>query len=209
VSEREDAEVSHIQPHDVSLATWDLSSPIVAGRRATLKVGVTCSSGCNLAGTRLDVYSETGTSLGGATVGSALWPGTNALYWAELDAAAPDDEGDHSWTIKARGLQAPHAEATSVVRFVAVKPPEHLVTLEVIDKGSGAPLGGVELRIGPFRTATDDAGVARVEVPAGTYEVATWKIGYGMFTGTAQVSADTTIRVEVAVTPEAEQPYWM
>jgi len=41
------------------------------------------------------------------------------------------------------------------------------VTLEAIDKGSGVPLAGVELRLGRFRAATNEAGIAHVEVPGG------------------------------------------
>jgi hypothetical protein len=83
------------------------------------------------------------------------------------------------------------------------------VTLEVIEKGSGVPLPGVELRLGRFRAATNEAGIAHVEVPGGTYEVCTWKIGYDVLSHTAHIADDTTIHLEVAVDPGAEQPYWM
>ena len=96
-----------------------------------------------------------------------------------------------------------------MVRFVVSRPPEHRVTLEVIEKGSGVPLAGVDLRVGRFRAATSDAGIALVEVPGGTYEVSAWKIGYDMLSSTAHVAGDTTIHLEVAVAPEPEQPYWM
>ena len=215
MSERE--EIASHASHDTSLAVWDLASPVVAGRRATLKVGIACPSGCDLTGTRIDVYNETGTRIGGASLGSAPWPATTALYWAELEVAAPEAEGDHSWSLQAtapldhaRGRPEPsHGHATSIVRFVASRPPEHRVTLEVIDKGSGVPLTGVELRLGRFRAATNEAGIAHVEVPGGTYEVCAWKIGYDVLSITAQIAGDTTIHLEVAVAPEPEQPYWM
>ena len=74
-----------------------------------------------------------------------------------------------------RGASAPpcltaHARVTSVVRFIASRPPEHRVLLEVIEQGSGVPVAGVELRVGRFRVATDDAGTAHVDVPGDAYE---------------------------------------
>lgn len=196
-----------IASHETSLAVWDLTSPVVVGRRATLKVGVACPSGCDLTGTRIDVYDETGTMVGGGTLGSVPWPATAALYWAELDVAAPEADGDHAWSLQVTATL--HAPAASSVPFVACRPPEHRVTLVVIDKASGGPLAGVELRLGRFRGATDEAGIAHVEVPRGTYEVCAWKIGYDLLSSTTHVAADTTIHLEVAVAPEPEQPYWM
>ena len=202
MSKRE--EIASPNIHATSLAVWDLASPVVIGRRATLKVGIACSSGCELAGTRVDVYNETGTRVGGGSLGSAPWPGTTALYWAELDVAAPEVEGEHAWT-----LEASHGHATSIVRLVAVRPPEHRVTLEVIDLGSRVPLAGVELRLGRFRAATNEAGIAHVEVPGGVYEVCAWKIGYDVLSSTVHVTGDTTMYLEAAVAREPEQPYWM
>ncbi len=195
--------------HETSVAVWDLTSPVVAGRRATLKVGIACPSGCDLTGTRIDAYNEAGTRVGGATLGPEPWPDTTALYWAELDVAAPESEGDHAWNLQATPPTTLHSHATSIVRFVASRSPEHRVTLEVIEKGRGVPLAGVELRLGRFRGATNEAGIAYVEVPSGAYEVSGWKIGYDLLSSTAHVAGDTTIRLEVAVSPKPEQPYWM
>lgn len=198
-----------IASHDTSIAVWDLATPVVSGRRATLKVGVACSSGCNLTGARIDLYNETGTKAGGGTLGPVPWPGASALYWTELEVAAPDAEGDHAWSLHVTAPQSSHEPAMSTVRVIAVRPPEHRVTIAVIDKGSGAPLGGVELRIGVFRAATNEAGLAHLEVPGGTYEVSAWKIGYDLLSAVAHVTADMSMRLEAAVTPTPDQPYWM
>jgi hypothetical protein len=195
--------------HTISLAVWDLSSPVVIGRRATLKVGIACSSGCDLSGTVVDIYNEAGARVGAATLGSAPWGATTALYWAELGVTSPEAEGDHAWSIHAKTLLAAHGDATSTVHFIACKPPEHRVTLHVIDKNSGVPLARVELRLGRFRAATDAAGVAHVDVPAGMYDVGTWKNGYEVVSKTVDIGGDTTIRLELSAAPEPEQPYWM
>jgi hypothetical protein len=195
--------------HAASLAVWDLASPVIVGRRATLKVGIACPSGCDLAGTSVDVYNEAGTRVGGGTLGSIPWPATTALYWTDLDLVAPQAEGDHSWSVHATTRDPTHEHAISVMRFVTCRPPEHRVTLRVIDKNSGAPLAGVELRLGRFRAATDNAGIAHVEVPGGTYEVGTWKNGYGVLSQTAAIASDTTVHLELTAEPEVERLYWM
>jgi hypothetical protein len=195
--------------HEISLAVWDLSSPAVTGHRATLKVGVSCPYGCSLTATPIEVRDEQGATLGVGVVGSDPWRGTMALYWVELDVAAPRTEGTHTWSIHATAPDGEHAAIESTVRVVASRPTEHRVTFEVSEQGSGIPLADVELRIGAFRATTDDAGRAHIDVPGGTYYVHAWKLGYDALSSAASVTADTTLRLEVAVTQSPEQPYWM
>ena len=197
----------HDARHEISLAIWDLTSPVVVGRRATLKVGVSCSAGCDLTATRIEVYNHEGARVGSGAVGPEPWPATTALYWAELDIAPPDTEGDQWWSIRA--TTPSHNQSSSIVRFAASKPPEHCVTVEVIDKGSGAPLSGVELRLGTFRAATNELGIARLEVPSGTYNAVTWKMRYEVVSQTVAISSDTIIQLELPAAREPEQPYWM
>jgi len=195
--------------HHASIAVWDLTSPVVIGRRTTLKAGIACSSGCNLTGSRIDIYDEAGTRVGGGDTGTVPWPATSALYWAELEVEAPETEGEHAWSVHAAASGTAHAHITSVVRFTASRPPEHHVRLEVIEQGSGAPVAGVELRVGRFRVATDDAGTAHVDVPGDAYEVCAWKLGYQMLSHTADIAGDTTIQLVMSVEAVPEQPYWM
>jgi hypothetical protein len=197
------------QAHETSVAIWDLTSPVIVGRRAVFKVGVACRSACNLTGAAVDVYNEAGTRAGGGTLGPSPWPGTAALYWTELEIDAPNAEGDQAWSIRATTAEPTHREATAVVRFAACAPPEHAVTVRVFEKSSGAPIAAVDLRLGRFRAATNTAGVASVELPAGTYEVGTWKNGYELTSKTVVVAADTTIDLELTVAREPDQPYWM
>jgi hypothetical protein len=198
-----------VAPHETSLAVWDLATPVVAGRRATLKVGAACSGGCDLTGTAIALHTETGRQVGSGTLGPAPWPGTSALYWTELDVAAPDTAGTCSWTLQTTAAEPPHEHVASPFRFIAVNPPEHRVTLKVVEKHTGAPVDAVELRLGIFRAATNEAGVAQVEVPGGAYDVTAWKIGYEILSSTADVAGDIRIQLEVAAAADPEQPYWM
>jgi hypothetical protein len=196
-------------PHEASLAVWDLASPAVSGRRTTLKIGISCPSGCSLSGTIIDIRNAEGAQIASGRVGSEPWPDTVALYWVALDVAAPETEGTHAWSVRAISEDSVHPPLESIVRLVTSRPPEHRVIVEVIEQGSGGALPGVELRVGPFRAVTDDDGIAYVDVPGGTYEVCAWKIGHNLLSTTVHVAGDTTVHLEVAMTPEAEQPYWM
>ena len=195
--------------HDLSLAVWDVPSPAVSGRRATLKIGISCPSGCSLSGTTIDIRNAEGATIASSRVGSEPWPDTLALYWVELDVAAPETEGTHALRIHAASQDSVHPPLESIVSVVASRPPEHRVTFEVIEKVSRDPVGGVELRVGPFRAVTDDVGIVRVDVPGGSYEVCAWKIGHELFTATTHVAADMSIQIEIAVTLLPDQPYWM
>jgi hypothetical protein len=195
--------------HEISLAVWDVPSPLVIGRRAALKAGVSCPYGCSLIGTAIEVRDEQGAILGSGVVGSDPWRGTMALYWVEFDVAAPHTEGIHTWSIHASAPDGEHGALESTVHVVASRPPEHRVTFEVSEQGTGIPLADVELRIGAFRATTNDVGRAQVDVPGGTLDVHAWKLGYDLLSSAASVTADTTLRLEVAVTLSPEQPYWM
>jgi hypothetical protein len=195
--------------HDVSLAVWDLTSPVISGRRATPKVGISCPWGCVLAGTTIEIRDQQGALLGSGVTGSEPWPDTLALYWVELDVAAPETEGTHGLSIHAAPQDSVHPPLESIVCVVASRPPEHRVTFEVIEKGSRDPVGGVELRVGAFRASTDDRGMARIDVPGGTYDMCAWKIGHYLLSTAARVAGDMTIQLEIAVTLLPDQPYWM
>jgi len=195
--------------HEASLAVWDLASPVVVARPTTLKIGIACPSGCSLSGTIIDIRDEKGATIASGRIGSEPWPDTRALYWVEIAIAAPETEGTHAWSIHARSHDPVHPPLESIVRLVTSRPPEHRVTFEVIEQGSGTPLAGVELRLGAFRIATNDAGMVHVEVPPGTYEVCAWKIGYDLLSIGADITHHPTVRIELAAAAQAEQPYWM
>jgi len=195
--------------HDISLAVWDVPSPIAIGRRTTVKVGISCSCGCALTGATIEICDEQDVSIATGRVGSESWPGTTGLHWVQLDVAPPENMGTHAWRVHTLIDDPLHAPVDSVVSVLVSKPPEHRVTFEVVERGSRHPLAGVALRVGAFRAMTNEMGRAHVDVPGGTYDVHAWKLGYDLLSATASVAADETLRLEIASTREPEQPYWM
>jgi hypothetical protein len=195
--------------HEISLAVWDLASPVLICGRATVKVGISCPCGCSMSGATIEICDEDGATVATGRAGSEPWPGTIALYWTELDVAAPQTEGMHAWSVHASIGDLLHTRVESVIALVASSPPEHRVTFEVVEQGSRNPVPGVELRVGVFRATTNEMGRAQVDVPGGTYDVHAWKLGYDLLSRTASVGADTTLLLEIPVTLSPEQPYWM
>src|SRR5687768_14045861 len=82
--------------HHISLAVWDVESPIIVGRRSTMKIGARCSEGCALAGV-VELRNEQDVLIGSSSLGLEPWSGTTALYWSELHFEAPPTEGSHMW----------------------------------------------------------------------------------------------------------------
>src|SRR5262245_44174504 len=135
------APASDPKPHETSLAIWDVPSPIVVGRSAKVKVGVRCSAGCSLAGQPVQIDDAAQQHIGDGTLGPTVWPATTGLYWTELDAVAPAIEGIHAWTARfaAQHLDVPHLDASSSFTINTVKPPEHRVTVEVVQQDTKNP----------------------------------------------------------------------
>ena len=198
-------------PHEISLAVWDLATPLIVNRRAGMKVGAKCSAGCPLTGRQIEIHNEAGAMVAGAALGPALWPGTSALYWSELSVPAPCAPGAYSWGVilESPSPADPHAGASSSFSFLSVPVPDHTVRVIVIEKTSQRPLPQVLARLGPFRVTTDDSGIALLEAPKGSYELAVWKAGYEALPMTVDVKGDVTVQIEIQVAAEPESEYWM
>jgi hypothetical protein len=200
-----------VQPHKTSLAVWDIPSPVIKGAPSALKVGVKCSAGCVLAGREVELLDESGARVASAPLGVSPWPATTALYWVDLVFDAPATPGRHSWMVRF-SLDEPeplHEGVSSLVPLVAAPPPEYCVTVRIADKDTRLPLGQVEVRVGVYRASTDEAGMARVEVPGATYELNVWKQGYESLSVPLKVDSDQPVSLDLIPAPEPDDPYWM
>lgn len=75
----------------------------------------------------------------------------------------------------------------------------------VVDRNTGAPVGGADVHVGPDRSTgiTGDNGRFHFTVPPGTYRMRITRIGYRLLTDTLDLDSGTTTRVRVEVVPEA------
>jgi hypothetical protein len=193
-------------PHAASVNVWGVPSAIAAGERFRFKVGVKCSAGCKLTGGELRVLDHEGAQVAEARVVD-VWPGTSALYFAEVEAQAPLSIGDHEWRVATPGSDlVPHAGSCSFAIKV-VGPSDHQVTVEAFDGERQTPISGAHVLLHPYRAFTDESGAAKVKVAKGRYTLFVSGFRYVAYEGVVDVTDDVTIRAELASEPEGEEDY--
>jgi len=198
-----------VRPHSTGIAVWDAPSPIALNSRFRIKVGAKCSAGCNLVDTEVRVYGQKGRKVATARLGPVPWTGTSALYWTEAELEAPGDEGYYRWRVRLRkpDLELPHEDASHTFFFTTARPPQHVVTVEVIAEEANTPLERalVVLRPGtgyPYRSYTDEGGVARLEVPNGEYTLYVSKSPeYDTFETTVEMNDDASVKAWLPLAP--------
>lgn len=184
-----------------SLAAWDIPTAVAAGEHFSLKVGAKSSDGAPLGGGRIELRDGAGAVLASGVLGDAPWPGSEALYWAEIALPAPAEPGALTLTARFDGkVQEPHDPASSEFQVSVVARAEHTLTVTVAAEGT--PLADALVRLGPYRAPTDAAGIARVQVATGQYDLVVWKTGYEMTTTPVAIEADAAIAVATEPIPE-------
>jgi hypothetical protein len=160
-----------VKAHDAHLNVWDVPSAITAGEAFTFHVSVKCSCGCNLANRGFVVRDEHGSTVASGTLRGEVWPGTDAVYYAEVQAVAPADISLHEWVVESAGSNSgiAHSPGSLAMRVRTVAAPDHEIRIEAVDRDSGAPLKGINLIMGPYRATTGADGVAVMRVRADHY----------------------------------------
>jgi hypothetical protein len=174
----------------ISLAVWDVPMPVVAGERFAIKVGATAA-----AGTNIDVIDPAGKVVASGPLGNEPFSGTQALRWTSLDVPAPAMQGVVEHTVRAGAASSRFSVA------VAAKP-EHTLTVTVTEKDSKEALGGVEIRLGPFRARTGKDGRAEVRICKGDYQVQLWRTAHIAQPQAVTIDGDTSIALTMTHVPE-------
>jgi hypothetical protein len=195
--------------HAMSVHVWDVPYATAAGQRFRLKVGVKCSAGCELTGRQLSIFDHEGAQVAAGGLGAEVWPGTSALYFAELEAQAPPRTGDHQWriAIPAADTGPPHAEGSSGFTVKVVAAPDHEVAVEAFDRETQTPIEGAHVLMHPYRAFTDANGMAKLKVSKGSYRLFVSGFNYIAFEDSIDVAADVTVRAELAAEPEGQEDY--
>jgi hypothetical protein len=195
-------------PHKTSVAVWGVASPVEAGRRLAVTAGVKSAGGCELKGATVEIVDDADAPIGRGRLGNTPWPGTG-LYWAEIELTAPERTGTHAWRaiFPVQEVKLAHDASSAAFGFAVVPPPEHRLTVRVTEAEGAAPLGGVELALGPYRAATDAMGTARLDVPAGRFSLAAWKAGFEGAPTDVEVAGDLSLQVEMKRVPQ-EPAIW-
>lgn len=193
-----------VTPHQTSIAIWAVPDAVAAGERFTVIVGVKSSAGCSLTGEHIEVQDDADAVLASSRLGGAPWPGTDALYWTEVEMLAPPLPGRAQLKarFKAAELNEPHRGVSSpfVVTVVAAA----AYTLTVTVASGETPVEDAYVRLGPYRAVTDASGHAAVKLAAGRYELQVWKAGYDAPSRELDISADMAVNVEALPQPEPD-----
>ena len=198
-----------VKPHATSMTVWDVPSPVVLGARFRVKVGAQCSAQCKLTGEVVEIYDHQETKVATSTLSEAPYSSAGALYWAEVELEAPAAEGSYDWKVKfpEPQLEIAHGESASHFAFVTATPPDHVVTVEVVDRDSRVPISMAFVTLHssgrfPYRNRTSDAGLATVSVPEGEYTLYVLKEDYKDFEAKAVVAGDVAIQAELLFAPD-------
>jgi hypothetical protein len=195
-----------VKPHTTSLAVWDIPSAVLAGERFKIKVGIKCSSECDLKNRNFEIYNHEGAQVGTVKLSGDRWPGTG-LHFAELELDAPAAEDLYTWSIRCAGLSVgiPHDEDSASFGIRVVGHPECLVTVETIDRENQMPLSGARVVMHPYRAIADTHGVAELRVAKGEYQLFVSQTNYLTFALPVEVTANMTTRAELDMEPVPER----
>jgi hypothetical protein len=141
-------------------------------------------------------------------LGRDTWPGTEALYFAEVEAMAPLEAGSHQWELKIAGWDAelPHAAGSFPLTVRVVSAPDCELTVKVVDRENQAPIRGARVVVHPYRAVTDDNGIARVRVARGQYDILVSGSRYQPARTSVEVTADMITSAELDVDRPWESP---
>jgi hypothetical protein len=191
-------------PHRTSVAVWDVPSCVSMTTSFKVKVGVRCSAMCQFKGLPVEVRDKTGVVIGKGALGDTIWTGTSALYWTEIELAAPIREGIYLYSVlfaPTAEMEVAHERASGSFSVRVDRAPESRVVIRVLQKETRAAMDDVEVWVGRYMTSTDTGGIANFELPNGTYEICIRKDGYTAQPISLHVSQDLTVDVEVLSAP--------
>jgi hypothetical protein len=195
--------------HTLELTIWDVPSAVNAGERFAVSAGARCSAGCDLAGKAVTLFDQHGAPACTAELGRAVWPGTEALYFAQAETRAPLEAGSHQWEAKMAGWdgESPHTDGVFPLTVRVVPAAECEVTVKAIDRESRAPIAGARVVIHPYRAVTDNNGIARVKVSKGQYDVLVSWHRYLPYCASIEVTADMSTSAELDADLPDEEAY--
>jgi hypothetical protein len=111
-----------------------------------------------------------------------------------------------TWSARfeASELNLPHDGATTSFSVAVVRPPEHVLSVRVIEQATAAPIPDVELRLGAYRGTTGASGLAVIALPKGRYELRLWKVGFEAPPRPVEIGADAFVEIEALVVLEED-----
>ena len=193
-----------VKPHLVSMVVWGVPSPATISTPFKVNVGAACDAGCSLLGHPVEIYDSSGVKVATGNLNNEPLPESNSLYWSKLGFTAPAEEGVNTWTAAylPPEMELPHQVIPARFTFNALKPPEHTVTVEVVDKYEDVPVENASILVNLRRANTDGDGIATVDVNQGSHILYISKKDYADFQTTVEVLGDVKVKAEITASPE-------
>ena len=183
----------------VEVNAWDVPSATGAGERFRFSVGARCSRGCDLGGQELGLFDQQGAQICTVKLGRDVYPGTEAHYFAGVEAPAPLTAGSYQWEVRtaAGDSELPHAAGSFRLAVRVVGAPECEVTVKAVDRETQTPIKGARVVLHPYRAVTDANGIAKVKVTRGSYDILVAGSKYVPATTSVEVTADMVTCAEL------------
>lgn len=200
-----------VHAHRLEIAVWGMPSAIERGGSFKFLAGLRSSIGSDLSGRQIVIRDEKDRHLATVETGAEPRLGTEALYWAEVTLDAPEIVGRHSWyaTASGEGLSCLHDEGSGAVALNIVHPGQHRLRVEVLDAETAAPIPRANVVAHPFRTLTDEAGMAELLLPPGLCTLMVSGPDHFPFRVEGEVKDDMVIHAELdRDVPLAEADIW-
>jgi len=188
----------------------DVPATAVVGEPFRIKVGVKSSRACGLKGAEVEVLDDNGVRKGMGSLGDSPWPAQPHFIGPRSKSPVPIRTVPHAGRRDFPNCERPAARpGAGAVSFVAVRPPDHKLTIMIFDKETAAPIENAQVRVGCFRIATDASGLAELTVPDGRYEVTAWMTSHELPPTTIEVTEDMMLRLEATALPEEDPNAWL
>ncbi len=193
-----------VKAHQLFISVWGIPSPVRIGEPFVVKIGAKCSAGCSLGGLPFAIEDNNSKQVATGKLWNEELVQTRDLYWAEQELVAPPEEGLYEWTANymTSDLKLPHEVPPKQFPFFAARPPDHVATVQVVDKSEKLPLKNASIYMDRRRASTDEQGIAKIEVTKGEHELYVYKDHYQSFQMTVQVTGDVTVMAELLFDPD-------
>jgi len=185
--------------HQVKLLCWDEPATVNAGEMFRFRAGALCLAGCNMARHTIRVLDDTGAVVQTLALSDDVWPGTTGVHHAEVVAPVGEQPCQRTWSLsvdEAPG-ELPHHMSPLQVSCRVLSSPECEIVVQVVDSERKTPIAGARLVAHPYRTLTDENGVAKLKVSRGNYELLVSARRYGALARTVEITGDYATQAEM------------
>jgi hypothetical protein len=197
----------NVKSHTIIMEVYDIPSPIAVGEEFKLNIGVKCAAGCNLADQEVEIINHRGEKVGSSTLEEGSSPDVPAIYTAVVSVKTPAIERRYRWTarIKPMNLEHQHDEVSCDFIIATARKFDHVVTVKVVDKATAHVVKNAQVILRPlkykghtYKRRTNKAGMARLSVPAGKYQLFVSADKQQYFKPNVNINNDTSIKAELS-----------